>query len=68
MLIQVGRRPTIEKFLGEVQVNCTPQAYCYQVDPGRVYVYPDKVFRDEVPNIKLPDGFDSILLTFDIND
>ena len=24
LLIQVGRRPAIEKFLGEVQVNCTP--------------------------------------------
>ena len=51
LIIQVGRRPTVQRFLEEVQVNCTPQAYMYQIDIGRVYVYPTKVFRDQVKDI-----------------
>ena len=58
----------MQRFLEEVQVNCTPQAYLYQIDVGRVYVYPNKVFRDEVSDIKLPEGYDSILLTFEMNE
>ena len=40
----------------------------YQIDVGRVYVYPTKIGRDQIQEIKLPEGYDSILVTFDSGD
>ena len=55
----------MQRFLEEVQINCTPQAYMYQIDVGRVYVHPTKVNRDQIQDIRLPEGYDSILVTFE---
>ena len=39
--------------------------YMYQVDPGRVYVYPEKIKRSQFKQVELPDGFDSVVVTLE---
>lgn len=65
VLIEVGRRKAEKKFLHSVPLPIRLSAIVYHVDPGKVYVHPIKVTREEAARIEIPDGFNSVYVTID---
>jgi len=59
-MLQTGKRMSVSNFFVNLPICVSPNAYMYQVDPGNVYIYPSKIFKHEVSELRLPEGFDSI--------